>query len=231
MRTFLKSASVLAALTLVSACSTTTQIASDVARFHRLPVPAGETFRIVPSDASKKGSLEFDSYATQVTSQLVQAGFRPADASVAATYDVRLDYMISGGKEKIASRPGFGSSFSSSRYYGGFGGYGGYGGFGGYGRHGFRGGYSYYDPFYDPFFYGGGFSEPEVYSYTVYTRKLNLDIVKTVGGDKLFEGRVESTGSDNRLPEVMPYLVQAMFTNFPGNSGVTQRVKIDVKRN
>jgi Domain of unknown function (DUF4136) len=227
MRTFLRDASyklgVLSALAFVSACSTTTQIASDVARFHRLPVPAGETFRVVPSDETKKGSLEFDTYATQVTSQLVQAGFRPADASSVATYDVRLDYMISGGKEKIASRPGFGPSFNSSLYYGG--------GFGGYGRHGYRGRYSYYDPFYDPFFAGGGFSEPEVYSYTVYTRKLNLDIVKANGGDKLFEGRVESTGSDNRLPEVMPYLVQSMFTNFPGNSGVTQRVNIDLKRN
>jgi hypothetical protein len=229
MRTFLKSAGVLVALTLVSACSTTTQIASDVARFHRLPAPAGETFRIMPADASKKGSLEFDTYATQVTSQLVQAGFRPADANSVATYEVRLDYMISGGKEKIASRPGFGPSFGPSLYYSG---YGGFGGHRAYARQGYRGHYSYYDPFYDPFFYGGGgFSEPEVYSYTVYTRKLNLDIVKAAGGDKLFEGRVESTGSDNRLPEVMPYLVQAMFTNFPGNSGVTQRIKIPVKRN
>jgi hypothetical protein len=211
----------LAALTFLSACSATTQIASDVARFHRLPVPSGETFRVVPADDSKKGSLEFDTYATQVTSQLVQAGFRPAEANSAATYDVRLDYMITGGKEKLASRPGFGPSFGSSLYYGGA--------FGGYGRHGYRG--RYYDPFYDPFYYGGGFSEPEVYSYTVYTRKLNLDIVKANGGDKLFEGRLESTGSDNRLPEVMPYLVQAMFTNFPGNSGVTQRVKIDLKKN
>ncbi len=225
MRTFLRVASVrlgiVAAVTLVAACGTT-QIASDVARFHRLPAPQGETFRIVPADDAKKGSLEFDAYAAQVTSKLVQAGFRPADANSTPTYDVRLDYMISGGKEKIASRPGFGPSFHSSLYYGP--GWGRYGGF--HGRHGYH-----YDPFYDPYFYGAGFSEPEVYSYTVYTRKLNLDIVKTAGGDKLFEGRVESVGADNRLPEVMPYLVQAMFTNFPGNSGVTQRVKIDVKKN
>lgn len=219
MRILFKAAGAIAAVMLVSACSTTTQIASDVARFHRLPVPAGETFRVIPADNAKKGSLEFDTYATQVTSQMVQAGFRPAEANTQPTYDVRLDYMISGGKEKIASRPGFGPSFNSSLYYGG------------YGRHGYHGRYSYYDPFYDPFFYGGSFNEPDVYSYTVYTRKMNLDIVKTAGGDKLFEGRVESTGSDNRLPEVMPYLVQAMFTNFPGNSGVTQRVNIDIKRN
>ncbi len=219
MRTFMRTASIVATLSLVAACGTT-QIASDVARFHRLPAPQGETFRIVPADAGKKGSLEFDAYATQVTAKMVQAGFRPADASAPATYDVRLDYMISGGKEKLASRPNIGSTYYDPFLYGG-----GFGRFGGY-----RGYRSYYDPFYDPFFHGG-FNQSEVYSYTVYTRKLNLDIVKAGGDDKLFEGKVESVGTDNRLPEVMPYLVQAMFTNFPGNSGVTQRVRIDVKRN
>jgi Domain of unknown function (DUF4136) len=222
MRMFLRAASMLAMVTLVSACGTT-QIASDVSRFHRLPAPQGETFRVVPSDAAKKGSLEFDAYATQVTAKLVQAGFRPADANSAATYDVRLDYMISGGKEKIASRPGLGVGYADPFFFGG--GFGRFGGYAGYrGRHGY-----YYDPFYDPFY--SSFNQSEVYSYTVYTRKLNLDIVKASGGDKMFEGRVESTGSDNRMPEVMPYLVQALFTNFPGNSGVTQHVKIDVKRN
>jgi hypothetical protein len=222
MRMFLRAASLLAIVTLASACGTT-QIASDVARFHRLPAPQGETFRIVATDGAKKGSLEFDAYATQVTAKLVQAGFRPADAAATATYDVRLDYMISGGKEKLASRPVAGSAFNDPFFYGS-----GYGRFGAY--YGYRGHHRFYDPFYSPF-YGSAFNhQAEVYSYTVYTRKLNLDIVKAANGDKLFEGKVESVGTDNRLPEVMPYLVQAMFTNFPGNSGVTQRVKIDVKR-
>ena len=43
----------------------------------------------------------------------------------------------------------------------------------------------------------------------------------------LFEGRVESVGKDNRLADVMPYLVQAMFTDFPGTSGVTKQVTIN----
>ncbi|MCH8684019.1 DUF4136 domain-containing protein [Pedomonas mirosovicensis] len=86
---------------------------------------------------------------------------------------------------------------------------------------------------YDPF-WGGPFNDTEVYSYTVYTRTLSMDIVRPGTGGKdagavpLFEGRVESVGKDNRLPEVMPYLVQAMFTDFPGTSGVTKQVKIDL---
>ena len=206
----------LAAALLLSACAST--INSDVTRFHRLAAPSGETFRVVPADPAKSGSLEFDTYARQVSDQLARVGLRPADAAATPALEVKLDYAVSGGKEKIASRPGpsFGlSSYWNSGLYGRRGRYGGYYPF-----------YAGYDPFWDY-----GFSQPEVYSYTVYTRSLKMDISKTGANEKLFEGRVESVGSDNRLPEVMPYLVQAMFTNFPGNSGVTQRVKIDVKRN
>ena len=48
------------------------------------------------------------------------------------------------------------------------------------------------------------------------------------GGRKLYEGTVESVGKDNRLPEVMPYLIQSMFTEFPGQSGTTKHVKIEL---
>ena len=210
MRKSLLAAALLAGASL-SACTST--INSDVARFHRLSAPSGETFRIVPADSAKNGSLEFDTYARQVSDQLTRVGFRPA-GDAAPTLEVKLDYGISGGKEKIATR-NYGSSFRGGFGYASF--YRGYGG-------------RFYDPFYDPFFYGA-WSEPEVYSYTVYNRNLKMDIVRSNGGEKLFEGRVESIGSDNRLPEVMPYLVQAMFTNFPGNSGVTQQVKIPVRKN
>jgi len=46
----------------------------------------------------------------------------------------------------------------------------------------------------------------------------------------VFEGRVESVGRDKRLPEVMPYLVEALFTDFPGESGVTREIKVEVPR-
>lgn len=69
------------------------------------------------------------------------------------------------------------------------------------------------------------FGRNEIRSYVVYARRLSMDISRP-SGEVLFEGRVESQGRDNRLPEVMPYLVEAMFEGFPGQSGVTQRVII-----
>ncbi len=207
---------------LLAACAGN-QIASDVARFHQLPKPSGESFKIVPSDSAKTGSLEFATYANLVSNQLTQLGYKPVDGNAPAVLTVKMDYSINQGQEKLDTRPG--SAFAYYHYdpfYRGF--YPGYGhgyGHGGFGYGGFGQGYGYDDPFY---------SQPEVYSYTAYTRKISMVIERDKGGQKLFEGRVESVGRDNRLPELMPYLVQAMFTGFPGDSGITKRVIIDLPK-
>jgi hypothetical protein len=36
--------------------------------------------------------------------------------------------------------------------------------------------------------------------------------------------------NNTNLPEAMPYLVQAMFTNFPGESGRTQKVELELPK-
>jgi hypothetical protein len=43
----------------------------------------------------------------------------------------------------------------------------------------------------------------------------------------LFEGRVQSTGREREIARVMPYMITAMFNNFPGESGVTKVVTIE----
>ena len=200
-------------LLLVAACAS--QIKTDVSRFHRTLPPPGETFQVVAADPRKQETLEFQTYAQYVAAEMIKQGYRQADGSAPAALQVRIDYGVSSGREKIATRPGvtyapYYYDWGSRAFYP----YGwGWGGFG------------------DPF-WGGPYSEPDVYSYTVYTRELTMDIFRAASGDAkpvmLFEGRVESVGKDNRLPEVMPYLVQAMFTDFPGTSGVTKQITIDM---
>ncbi len=211
---------------LMSACAS--QFRSEVATFHKLQAPAGETFRIVPADAAKLGSLEFETYANMVRGELVKRGYRPVNAANAADLDVKLDYSISDPVEKVESRP---AAFSSSLAFG----YGPYWGpyYGGYSHHGYygRSGFGYYDPFWGSGYGAGLWDYPEVYSYSVYTRKLNVNIARGgKDGEQLYEGRVESAGQDNRLPEVMPYMVQSMFQDFPGQSGVTRKVTIELPR-
>ena len=103
------------------------------------------------------------------------------------------------------------------RGYGG----GGYGrGF--YGRGFYGGGFGFYDPF-----FAGGFGYPEVYSYTVYPAYLSMRISRVAHNVSLFEGRAETQARNNNLTRLVPNLVTAMFTNFPGRSGETVRVTVE----
>jgi hypothetical protein len=53
-----------------------------------------------------------------------------------------------------------------------------------------------------------------------------LQINRAADGTRLFEGRAEAQSRDNDLQALVPNLVEAMFTGFPGNSG--ERVRITV---
>src|SRR3546814_1494938 len=52
--------------------------------------------------------LEFAQYAGLVRQQLMAQGYAPAPSPSAASLVVELDYGVSGGREKIDTRPGTG---------------------------------------------------------------------------------------------------------------------------
>lgn len=213
-RTLTMLAAPLAALTLLSACATPFE--ARVSRFSALPAPQGQSFTIQPADAAKRGSLEFQTYAGLVTQRLQGLGFQPAADPGAASLRVTLDYGVGPGREKIQTVPG--------GYGPGFGPFG-YGGFGHYGFYG-RGFYRpYFGGFYDPF-WGPGFGGPEVYSYTQFPAYLTMRINRAADNQSLFEGRAESVVRTNDLTRLVPNLVDAVFTNFPGNSGEVVRVRV-----
>ena len=87
-----------------------------------------------------------------------------------------------------------------------------------------------YGRFYDPFYFGFDRSwSPEIISTPSYLRNMTMMIEEnTAARNRLFEGRVQSRGRQNRLPDIMPYMITAMFTNFPGESGVTKVVTIEM---
>ncbi|MFM6831540.1 MAG: DUF4136 domain-containing protein, partial [Novosphingobium sp.] len=78
---------------------------------------------------------------------------------------------------------------------------------------------------YDPFFYGSGFNNG-VDVITVYTSGIDMKIDRRADGQRLFEGKAEAASQSNRLSYVVPNLVEAMFTDFPGRSGETVRISI-----
>ena len=199
-------------LTLLAACAT--PFTADVSRFQQLPAPQGETYAIVAMGDEETDSLEFQTYAQQVAAQMSAQGYSRAASPETASLVVSLDYGVNDGREKIASRPG-----SRFGYWGGYG-------------YGYPGYFGFRRPlFYDPFYYSGfgrGYDN-DVYSYTVYRSFLDMEI-KRASGEPVFEGRAEAVSRNDNLPEVVPKLVTAMFTDFPGMSGRTVRVKVPSDR-
>ncbi len=196
---------------------------ADVARFQAaLPAPQGQTFGIVASDPQLAGGIEFGQYASIVAGELTRLGYRPAAPGEAPELNVSMAYEIDQGRERVRSSPG---------YYGP-----GYGGYFGYGRGYYRPvivrgrhGRSYIYGWHDPYLFGGfgGFGGYDrVESYTVYTTGLDLKIDRAADGTRLFEGRAEAQSRDNNLTQIVPNLVAAMFTGFPGNSGEKVRITV-----
>jgi hypothetical protein len=65
-----------------------------------------------------------------------------------------------------------------------------------------------------------------VRSYTIYTSVIDVKIDRRADSQRLFEGKAEAVSRTNRLPSIVPNLVDALFTDFPGNSGETLRITI-----
>jgi hypothetical protein len=189
---------------------------AQVSRFQALPAPQGQSFYIQAADAENRGGLEFSQYAGMVARHLSAMGYVPAASPQAASLIVTLDYGVDTGRERVVSQPGLGFGrgygFGFGRpYYSRF-------GYLGYRRSPFF--YGWHDPFFD------GFGYPEVRSYTVYRSFLDMDIRRAGDGQAVFEGLAQAQSRTNQLQRLVPNLVEAMFTGFPGNSGETVRITV-----
>jgi hypothetical protein len=182
----------------LSACAT--GFDAKVKRFQsQLPAPAGQSFAVVPDDPMLAGGLEFAQYARLVEAQMVRLGYTPAEPE-RATMLVRSTGF---------ARDPFWSPWHSYRPFGYYGSPYRAGPYGGWG-------WGWYDPWFDN----------GVESYTVYTSGIALKIDRKADGTRLFEGKAEAVSSSNRLQYLVPNLVEAMFTNFPGQSGETVRITV-----
>jgi len=211
-----KLAIVLPALAALAACAS--PFRADVARFQsQLPVPAGQTFTVVADDPGLTGGIEFRNYAQLVADHMAALGYTPVNDPADAQLLVRFDYGVDNGRERVRSTGiGYRDPFYSSWY--------------GYRpivyntRYGPRvayvgspWGWGWNDSF---------FGREEVYSYTVYTSGIEMKIDDARSGQRLFEGEAQAASTSNRLQYLVPNLVEAMFTGFPGNSGETVRISV-----
>jgi hypothetical protein len=183
------------------------RIENDVTTFHDEIMPAGESIRVMPADPANVNSLEFQTYANRISEELRKAGYTPvSEPDVVTDLIAEIDYSVAVSHSEInRSRTGVSVGV-------------GYG----FGR--------WYNPWNigvsAPIF--GRESRP--YGIPIYQRSLELNIVEAEDStQRLFEGRVVSDGSEGALNVVMPYLITAMFTDFPGESGTTKVVEIEAE--
>ncbi len=198
----MRSFAALALLMLLGACTSIVQ--ADVTRFNSFgAAPAASSFTIKP-EPGQVGSLEFQDYATQVANALAAQGWFPVAPGGASAATVNLTWGIGQANTVVWQSP--------SAVYGGY-------GWGSYG-HRYGAGMSLYDPF--PYW--------ETESVTYWPKWLSVRILEAGSGRVMFEGRAVAEGTQREIAPIMPYLVRALFTGFPGTSGSTVRVKVPIDR-
>jgi len=200
----------------LSACAES--LNTTVSRYQAMPAPQGQTFTVVPiGGMATTGGLEFQRYAGIVAQQLQARGYQPAANGQSANMVVQLGYSLDRGQVRVQTDPFYRSHF-------GFGGFG-YSSFyyPRYGRFGF--GSPFYYGWDDPFLYGGG----GIDSWVEYQSQVDLHIRAAGTNQPLFDGRAQARSATNRLDVLVPNLVEALFTGFPGQSGETVKITIPVR--
>jgi hypothetical protein len=192
----------------LSACASS--LNTVVSRYQAMPAPQGQTFFVVPGGGmAANGGLEFQRYAALVAQQLQARGYSPASSPQSANMLVQFGYGVDNGQVRVVEDP-----FYRSRFHDPFFGPSFY-----YPRFGYRS--AFYYGWNDPFWYGGG-----VDSYVEYHSQIDLHIRRAGTDQPLFDGRAQARSETNRLDVVLPGLVEAMFTGFPGQSGETVKITI-----
>ena len=225
----------------LSACAT--GFPAQVSRFSAMPAPQGQSFFIVPANPAEAGGLEFSRYAGLVGRAMQAQGYAAAPSLETASMVIKLAYGVDEGRQEVARDPfargGYRDPFYSG-YYDPF--YRGYYGRPYYSRWGYYGPRSpYYYGWDDPFWYsryagygpyGGAYGSPygEVRAYTVYKSFLDLDIRRRQDNAALFEGHAKARSQTDDMGVLIPNLVEAMFTGFPGRSGETVKITVPARK-
>jgi hypothetical protein len=200
----------------LSGCGTS--LRSRVSSFHKLPPEkTGITFAVLPFEW-QNGSLEFQTYEERVISNLKDKGLEAVPLEQ-AQYVVFLAYAIDSGQNVSYSYPVFRQTGVSSANTSGT--------VNSYGNRATYSGTTTYTPIYGVVGSGVG-------TRTEYKRVVRLEILDKAAlaaGNirKVYEGEVVSSGSTGQLSAVMPTLLQALFQDFPGESGQSKNVTLPMQ--
>lgn len=185
-----------AALALAGCAST---LSARVTSFQQWPDGvAGQAYEFAPPAADQSGSLEFQAYRDMVRAAIGATGLVEARPGLPARF--RVEFQYAAKPTQVMSRQPV-----------------------------------------DPFFYGGGFYGPRwgwpgwggyygpdwvAVPVNAVRNSLTVQIRDLQNGNaEVYRSTATATTGQDALAEVMPYLVRAVFDNFPGNNGQVREVR------
>ena len=180
---------------------------SDVTVFHQLPPDVyGKTYAFYPAP-EQQGSLEYKTYEEDVRQQLFRWGFveKPASAAELAVF---MTYAVDGGKSVVTSSPEYAQQcvpvYNKKK--------------------------GQTESYCSQTYVGSRTSSSVVYQHTlklIMRNRAQFEKGKTVN---VYEGTAVATEGSAQLNEILPYLIDALFTGFPGANGQTRSVNVPVKK-
>lgn len=201
---------------LVAGCAGPRVVTNNTAFYVDAYAPRG-SISVAAAEAGTNNSLEFTAYKKKFEAQLVKAGYRIEDDPDKADFIALVAYGIDNGETATVSTPifgqvGWGTAFSSRTIRTSDGSV-------------KRIRTSYIMPSY-------GVIGSSTGSVTVYNRAIALDIVeansfKQGNPEKVYEGRTKSIGRCPVFVEVFDELLEAMFSDFPGENGRNRKQVVD----
>jgi hypothetical protein len=191
----------------LAGCATTQSVSARVTSYQEWPANAdGQRYRFVPADPSQTNNLEYQNFQDMVRSGISPTGLVEAQPGQPARFNVLFRYGVT--QTQVNVRQPYDPYF-----------------YGGYGP-GFYGG-RYWGPGW------GGYWGPDWVDVptVAYRNSLTVEIHdNSQGGKEVYRSTAYSISENDRLLRVMPYLVRAIFDNFPGNNGSERNVKYTVGR-
>jgi hypothetical protein len=195
------------AMTLLAGCAST--LTAKVTRFNQWPTDAaGHTYSFAAAEPAR--TLEVGAYQAQVSTELERIGLRAAPIGQSGRFEVQLLANMS-ERERKQLEPVYRNEWVWTPAYRDA-----------QGR--LRGGYWIPDP------WGPRYVGDRQVTRTVQVSRLQVHITEPGKQRTVFEATALNEGSNEDLVEVVPYLVRAMFQDFPGANGQVRRLTFELPK-
>jgi len=205
---WLRGALLAATVALLAGCAST--LTAKVTRFNQWPADAaGHSYSFTAAEPTR--SLEVGAYQAQVGAELQRVGLRPAPDGQTGRFVVQLLASMS-EQEFKRLEPVFRDQWvrmpvhrdAQGRLHDG-----------------------YWMP--DP--WGPRYVGQREITQTVQVSSLRVNVTEAATQRSVFEATARNDGANDNLVEVVPYLVRAMFQDFPGANGQVLRVSFELPKN